>query len=146
MPRVSDFYRMLSGVISRVQPAHAGDIRLIDYCHRVGDILYHGTISNLAGPVKATWTAEQEGEPVTSDQPMTEETFTLLWDLLASAAVFRRCVAEDLNQELDPSTHHLIGLVFTQDDEAGRCALLVPTDETDPEFTRWLEALGVPAP
>src|SRR5690242_13670763 len=119
-------------------------MHLIDYGHLRDGVLYHGTVSDADGRPKATWTYEDGGEKVTRDRPIDDDTFAALWNTIADAEVFRRSRLSAPDQLIDPVRFHVVGIVFDQDGRRGQCVFLVPADERDPEFVRWLEALDVP--
>jgi hypothetical protein len=119
-------------------------MHVIDYGHMRDGVLYHGTISDLDGTVRSTWTYEEEGEKVTRDRPIDEDTFNSLWNGIANLDVFRRSLVRDPDRPIDPVSHHVIGIVFAQGEQKGQYLFLVPAGETDPDFARWLEALNVP--
>src|SRR5205823_5713495 len=56
----ADLYRQLDGIIGRLRPDPGRDLHYIDYAHRVGRVFYHGTVSDLDGPVRSTWTYEED--------------------------------------------------------------------------------------
>jgi hypothetical protein len=117
---------------------------LIDYGHMRDSVLYHGTISDMDGSPKATWTYEEGGEKVTRDQPLDDTTFNALWNGIANSEVFRRCMVRSANQPIDPVRYHVVGIAFEQDGQQGQYMFLVPAAEQDLEFVQWLENLNVP--
>ena len=119
-------------------------MHLIDYGHVRDGVLYHGTISDADGTPKATWTCEEDGQTVTREQPISDETFDVLWNGVAELAVFRRHAVRSLDHPIDPERFHVIGIVFQQPRQHGQYLFLVPAGETDPEFVRWLATLDVP--
>ena len=119
-------------------------MHLIDYAHMRDGVLYHGTISDLDGSPKATWTYEEGGEKVTKDQPIDEAAFNALWNGIADSEVFRRSMVRGPDQQIDPAQFHIVGIGFEQEGRRGRYMFLVPATERDPEFVQWLQALNVP--
>jgi hypothetical protein len=119
-------------------------MHLIDYGHLRDGVLYHGTVSDLDGSPKSTWTYEEGGSKVARDLPIDEETFTFLWNGVADFDVFRRCIVRGGEVPIDPENYHVIGVVFDEGGQQGRCMFLVPASERDPDFARWLQALSVP--
>jgi hypothetical protein len=146
MSTVADLYWRLDGMIANLRPTPGQELRLIDYAHRVGDTLYHATISNADGPVKSTWTYEEDGELVRRDRPMDDERFHYLWVALCRQDVFARCLSNDMDAPVDPEAHHVISFVYTEQGQPGRCVILVPADEPSADFARWLEELDIPTP
>ena len=55
-------------------------------------------------------------------------------------------VVADFATPINPFTHHVIQFAFREDDRTERCVMLIPVEETDPDFARWLAALNVPTP
>jgi hypothetical protein len=120
-------------------------MRIIDYGHLRDGVLYHGTLSDLDGTPKATWTYEERGAKVTRDRPLDGETFRALWEGVVGGAVFRRHHVRDPNRAIDPEAYHVIYVEFRMPGvPEKRYLILVPAGETDPDFVRWLEALDVP--
>jgi hypothetical protein len=119
-------------------------IHLIDYGHMRDGVLYHGTVSDLDGAPKSTWTFENGGEKVTRDRPIDVETFNYLWNGIADFEVFKYARVRSPGVPIDPRTHHVVGIAFEEGAQRGRCMFLIPVEERDPDFARWLEALQVP--
>jgi hypothetical protein len=119
-------------------------MHLIDYGHLRDGVLYHGTISNFDGIPKATWTYEDGGQKVTRDQPITDETFNLLWNGIADHEVFHRYMIRSPGQQIDPEHYHVVGIIFRQGKQQRQFLFMVPASETDPKFVEWLQALNVP--
>ena len=117
---------------------------LIDYGHMREGVLYHGTISDMDGTPKSTWTFEDGGQKVTREQPIDQATFDELWNTIATSQAIQRHVVRDPQQQIDPGRFHVITIVFQQDGQAGQYTFLVPVGERAPEFVRWLEMLAVP--
>jgi hypothetical protein len=117
---------------------------LIDYGHMRDGVLYHGTISDLDGPVRATWTYEDHGTNVTRDVPISEDTFEFQCSAIRESAVFDRAIVRDQDLPIDPKTHHVIGIVVLRPLEIDPQLYLIPANEAGPEFVRWLKALNVP--
>jgi hypothetical protein len=81
---------------------------------------------------------------VTRDRSLDRETFDWLWRSMSSLPVFHENLCNDMGRAIDPITHHVISLVFTQKGEFGRCVCLVPADESDKRFGVWIERLNRP--
>jgi len=116
----------------------------IDYGHIRDGVLYHGSISTLDGPPRCTWTYELDGRKVTREEPIDRATFESLWNGIVDLDVFRRSKVRDPQQKIDPAGFHVLGIVYGEKDQPKRKTFLVPADENDPEFLRWLAALNVP--
>jgi hypothetical protein len=140
---VADLYRNLDRTISRLRPDPLRDLHMIDYAHLTGGVLYHGSLSDLDGTPRATWTYEDAGELVTRDRPLDQETFERLWHGCA-ASVFQQAIAVDMARPVDPTAFHIVSLVFTQNGAFGRCASLIAAGEIDAEFVAWLQLLNRP--
>lgn len=120
------------------------DTHLIDYGHMRDGILYHGTLSDLDGSPKATWTYEVRGKKITRDQPIDKATFEKLCTSITSSEVFRRHRASGADKQIDPVRFHVVGIAFDKQGKKGQDLFLVPADEGDAEFSRWLDNLKVP--
>jgi hypothetical protein len=120
------------------EPAEAGGrhMRVIDYGHMRDGILYHGTLSDLDGSPKATWTYEDRGKKITRDQPIDKATFEKLWTSITSSEVFRRHRASAAGKQIDPVRSHVVGIAFEKQGKKGQDLFLVPADEGDAEFSR----------
>jgi hypothetical protein len=116
----------------------------IDHGHVDGGILYHGTLSNLDGEPKATWTCEQAGRKVSRELAVEDTTLMFLCYGLDNVDRIRRYAAVDEDQEIDPVRHHVVSYLFENGDQRGRSIFLIPSTERHPDFLRWLAALGVP--
>jgi hypothetical protein len=119
-------------------------MHLIDYGHLRDGVLYHGTVSDLDGTLRSTWTYEEGDGKVTRDLAIDGETFAFLWNGIADFDVFRRCAVRGQDLPIDPTSYHVIGAVFDEGGQRGQCMFLVPASEADPDFIRWLQALNVP--
>jgi len=116
---------------------------LISYAYREGDVLYHGTLSDLDGVAKSTWTFEEGGQVVTREQPIDEETFNFLCNGITEFGVFQRHQVRDEDTPADPVDYHCI--VFHQEPGQQRpSGFMIRADETDSDFVRWIKALDVP--
>jgi hypothetical protein len=47
-------------------------------------------------------------------------------------------------QQMDPILYHVVGVAFVQDGQQRQCMYLVPANERDGEFLRWLQTLNIP--
>jgi len=117
----------------------------IDYGHMEGRILYHGSVTNLDGDPKATWTYEENGRKVTREQPIEDTTFAFLCYGLDNLSLLRQYAATDPNQEIDPVRCHVVNYIFEEGEQRGRQIYLIPATERHPDFQRWLTALNVPS-
>ncbi len=120
----------------------------ISYWRIENGIAYHGTISDIDGVPHATWSYDEGGQRVTRDLPITVEAFTFLCRSVAELAIFRRCIVPAKPGERFPATtadqenNHCI--VFEEGPDQELC--MVPAQEADADFARWLKALNVPKP
>jgi hypothetical protein len=144
MPTVRDIFRHLMGILPRSPKVEGSDRHLIDYAHLKDGVLYHGTVSDLDGSPKSTWTYEDGGRKVCRDQPIDQQTFDLLWRGVAGFAQVQRYLPLDPQTPLDPTTHHVVGLAFDQNGREEAVLFLIPADESDAGFVQWLAALKVP--
>ncbi len=107
---------------------------IIDYAYLINNNLYHGTISNLDGVVKATWSYEVSNQKITRDQPITDEVFTSLWNSIADLDVFSRYFVSDADKLIDPINYHVISIIFNTEEQSGLRTMLIPRNESDPAF------------
>jgi hypothetical protein len=119
-------------------------MHLIDYGLMRDGVLYHGTVSDLDGSPKATWTYAEGGENVTRDRPVDAATFGTLWNATADSDILRRNVVRSPGQPIGPVGCHVVGVVFERDGQRRRLMSQVPAAATDPEFVQWRQALNVP--
>lgn len=119
-------------------------MNVIDYGHVFNGVLYHGTISNLDGVPKATWTYEKDGEKVTEDRPIDLPTFRSLWNRIGNLEVFKRNRVQDADRPVDPVADHVIGIVLGDQDKPQRAFFAIPAGEEDAQFLSWLKSLNVP--
>jgi hypothetical protein len=120
----------------------------ISYWRIEHGIAYHGTISDIDGVPHATWSYDEAGQRVTRDLPITSESLTFLCRGIAEFDIFRRCLVRSKPGERFPAT--------PADRETNHCILfedgpeqrlfMVPAQEADSDFARWLKALNVPKP
>lgn len=116
----------------------------IDYGHVRDGVLYHATISTLDGTPKSTWTYERGGRKLTRDQAIDRATFEYLWNAIVGEDVFRRHKLRDRSRQIDPVNYHVLTIVFGDAQQPKKQAFLVPAEENDPTFKRWLETLNIP--
>jgi uncharacterized protein YegJ (DUF2314 family) len=121
-------------------------MRAISYAHVYGEILLHGTISDLDGVPKSTWSYHLDGQDVTQEPEMSEKRFEYLWSALTTNRIFDRWRVSDPSQQLDPNLSHVIGIIWKEAGEQKSHMFMVPWDEDGPAFEEWLEALKAPVP
>lgn len=119
-------------------------MHLIDYAHLRGGVLYHGTLSDLDGVPKATWTYEKGGRKVTRDLPLDAPTFRSLWNRVGNLDVFKRHRVRDPDRPVDPVATHVISILFGEPANPQRAYFAVPAGEADPQFLSWLKSLNIP--
>jgi hypothetical protein len=117
---------------------------VIDYAHRFvpEGPLYHGTLSDLDGYARATWTYDLAGQNVTIDHELSDEQFR---DIVADVGLIERYMAVDPGAVADLTRFHVI--TFTVDARSPRAtvtAYLVPDPPGSDEVARWLQRLDVP--
>lgn len=116
----------------------------IDYAHVREGVLYHGTLSDADGSPKATWTYEDQGKKVTHDRQIDQAVFDTLWRTITNSEFFQRHRVSAAGKQIDPERFHVLGIAFDKQGKKGHEIFLVPADETDPEFIRWLDGLRIP--
>src|SRR5262245_1788614 len=118
-------------------------MHLIDYGHMRDGVLYHGTLSDLDGVPKATWTYEKAGKKVTEEQPIDLPTFRSLWNRVSNLEVFKRNRVRDPNRQVDPDRDHVISIAFGNTEKPTTAYFAIPAGETDPQFQHWLKSLNI---
>jgi hypothetical protein len=155
MPTVGDYYQILmqcsADAYARISGQGRSSLRpadihfhCIDYAHGDNSVLYHGTVSDLDGVMKATWSYEEQGEKVCREFAIDRVVFEALWDGLIDLAVIRRNVAKDMTAIVNLFTHHVIGAYWHEGAIPGMFVALVPQDHQDADFVTWLHHLNVP--
>ena len=119
-------------------------MHLIDYGHKKDGVLYHGTLSDLDGVTRATWSYEKGGKKVTHDQPIDLPTFRSLWNRVGKLEVFQRNRVRDQDRPVDPVADHVISIVFGDKNNPQRAFFAVPAAESDPQFVSWIKSLNIP--
>lgn len=121
-------------------------MHVITYTRQRDGVFFHGTLSDLDGHPRATWSFDHDGKRVKHEQPIDPPRFRKLWNGFGQLAVFRRHRVDDPDREMDWKNYHAILITFGDPGKPRQQAFLVPPDEADPEFRDWLEALDVPNP
>lgn len=117
---------------------------LIDYGHMRAGVLYHGTISDLDGKPKATWTFELNGKKTTETRQLSEEEFDSVWNGIVDNSIFKNFLVTDPETHVDPIANHIIALFYSDGDNELLRNYSIPDNEDDPGFLRWLELLRIP--
>lgn len=141
---VADLYRRLDGLIERLRLPGSRDVHYIDYAFRDSAVFYHGSLSDLDGVIRSTWTYEEDGQVVTRDRPLDSTGFSRLWTGLNILPVFRRSLCNDMSRSVDPAAEHVVSHIYVEKGEVGRCVCLVPVSEGDKAFEVWLGLLQRP--
>jgi hypothetical protein len=119
-------------------------MHVITYAHVHDGVLYTGTLSDLDGRPKATWSYKAGGRRVTQDQPLDPAAFRSLWNRIGNLDVFKRNRARDPNAPVDPVGTYVVSIGFGEPDRPQLVTFAVPADEPDPQFRSWLKSLNVP--
>lgn len=116
---------------------------MIDYAHESDGVFHHGTFSLIGGKVGATWTLDRGGNKESRDIPMTEDAFRIIWDgVSGDIPDFKAGAVGDPNQQLDTSTHHVVGIVFNFGEQQGMRTCVIPSATATAEFKQWLTKIG----
>jgi hypothetical protein len=118
------------------------DVFTVDYAHESDGVFHHGTFSLIGGKVGATWTLDRAGKKESGDITMTEDTFRSIWDGVSDIPDFKTGAVKDPNQQLDPSTYHVVGIVFNCGEQQGMKTFMIPSATASPEFRQWLMKIG----
>jgi hypothetical protein len=120
-------------------------MHVITYAHVRDGVLFTGTLSDLDGRPKATWTYRAGGQKVTRDQELETAAFRSLWNRVGNLDVFKRNRARDPNAPVDPVGTHVVTIAFGERDKPQLVQFAVPADEPDPQFRQWVKSLNIPA-
>jgi hypothetical protein len=120
----------------------AKDILVIDYAHESSGVFHHGTLTLFDGKVGATWTLDDKGQKKTQSLTMTEETFKSLWNSVNDITDFRTGAVTSPEQQLDPVSHHIVGLIFSKDGQKGVRTHMIPVSGASPAFRDWIVKIG----
>jgi hypothetical protein len=120
------------------------NVHVIDYAYSAKGVFYHGTVSNLDGTPKSTWTISVGDKQTQLVQPIDQDTFTYLWSGLSNFAVFKRSAVTDSNTKMDFYHFQVIGVVGAKNGQPDIRTFLVAPTETDPQYKTWIEKLQVP--
>ena len=118
---------------------------IIDYAHESGGVFYHGTLSMVGDKVKITWTVDDGSNKKSRNVSMTTETFSGIWDAFNDISDFNAGFVKDPNQQLDPKTYHVVGIVFSVEGQTGKRTYMIPAEGASPAFKKWLIKIGHPA-
>jgi hypothetical protein len=118
------------------------DILVIDYEHQSGGAFYHGTISLAGGNVIGGWTVDDGKDKKTQKVAMTGETFKSIWDSMNEIPDFKAGLVSDPDQQLDPSTNHIVSALSTIDGEEKTEIYIIPDATASPAFREWLDKIG----
>jgi hypothetical protein len=121
-------------------------VHVITYTRQIDGVFFHGTLSDLDGKPRATWSFDHGGKRVRHEQWLDAATFRKLWNGFGQLAVFRRHRVDDPDREMDWKNYHAILITFGEPGKPRQHAFLVPPDEPDPELRDWLETLDIPNP
>jgi hypothetical protein len=120
-------------------PAH-----VISYAFESKGVFYHGTVSDLDGVPKSTWTISVGDKKNRFDQPIDYETFSFLWNGVADFEIFKRCAVTSGDRKMDFVQFQVIAIAYTVDWRKNARSFLVSPAETDPQYKTWIEKLHVP--
>jgi len=119
-------------------------IHLIDYAYSTGGVFYHGTISNLDGILKSTWTLSTGDQKRNFDDPIDAKKFDYLWESVNHFEVFKRTIVTSMDTKMDFYHFQVIGVVDTVNGEQKMTSYLISPAESDPQYKKWIAILGVP--
>ena len=122
--------------------APAKDVFMIDYAHESDCVSHHGTFSLIGGKVGATWTLDRGGKKESRDIPLSEDAFRSIWDGVTDIPDFKTGAVKDPSQQLDPSTYHIVGIVFRVGGQKGMRTCMIASASASPEFKQWLTKIG----
>jgi len=119
-------------------------IHVIDYAYSTNGVFYHGTISDLDGTPKSTWTLSTKDNKANIDQPIDQDTFSYLWNGIADFDFFKRSQVTKPDAQLDFYHFQVIGIIYTENGQQKMRTFLIDPKEADPKYKKWIESLHVP--
>jgi hypothetical protein len=119
-------------------------VHMIDYAYSTQGVFYHGTISDLDGTPKSTWTISVKDHKSQFDQPIDQETFSFLWNGIASYRIFKVSLVQGKDTPLDFYHFQIIGTAFRKNGQAKGENYMISPSEPDPEYKQWIKKLNVP--
>ncbi len=121
-------------------------MRVISYGHFYDGSLVNGTISDLDGSPKASWTLGATTQDKTRrEQALDAPAFEEIWNGLMQIEAIRRHQIRDPNRKVDPQSEHVIWAAIGEGTDQKRAMFAVPAGETDPAFLAWLSKLRMPS-
>ncbi len=116
---------------------------VIDYGHKIGSVMYHGTVSCSDGVIRSTWTYERDGKKVTEDNKISEADFSALWKALEG---FEKFIPAGLDVKTDPINTHVIGTFAHAEgrNDSQRVFIVPNAEEKSAQFGSWLKTLNGP--
>jgi hypothetical protein len=122
-------------------------MHVISYGHFYEGSLVNGTLSDLDGVPKASWTLGATVQDKTrQEQALDAAAFQEIWAGLIQLEVFKRHQVRDPNRQVNPQAEHVIWAAMGEGADQKRAMFAVPAGETDPTFLAWLGKLEVPKP
>jgi hypothetical protein len=121
-------------------------VHLIDYAYSDSGVFYHGTISDLDGTPKSTWTISENDHKTQVDQPIDQDTFTFLWKGVESYQVFKKSLVQGADTPMDFYHFQIIGFVSRENgrQKASMSSYRLSPTEADPDFKQCIKKLNVP--
>jgi len=119
-------------------------VELIDYAYSSNGMFYHGTISNLDGKPKSTWTVSVGDKKKTFDEPIDPSTFAYLVNGILNFPIFARSFVSDPNTKMDFDHYQAIGFIVSQGGQNQIKSYLIAPTESDPDYKDWIAKLQVP--
>jgi hypothetical protein len=142
--KLGDLYATADQSIRDMQLPTERSACMIQYAHETGGVFYNGTISNLNGPVIATWSYDLGPTRATKDRMIDPGTLAWLRRGIELLPVIRNGLCYEMGRDVDPAEHHIVTLIVSENGEVGRSIYLVPAVPWDAEFQLWLLGLKRP--
>jgi hypothetical protein len=120
-------------------------MHVITYAHVRDGVLFTGTLSDLDGRPKATWSYKVGGQRLTQDQSLDPAGFRSLWNRVGNLDVFKRNRIQDPNMPVDPAGTHVVTIGYGEPDRPQLVTFAVPAGEADSQFLGWLKSLNIPS-
>lgn len=141
---LGELYQQADETFSRQKFPADPAVHVVQYAHETGGIFYNATLSNLNGPVIATWSYDEADQRVTRDRPLDPAVFRQIWSGIETLSVFRETFTEQMDLAVNPLQHHIVTLISNHGSQVKREIHVVPAGSTDEGFLTWLGMLGRP--
>jgi hypothetical protein len=118
---------------------------MIDYAYATKGVFYHGTISDIDGTPKSTWTLSVKDKKEIINQPIDQDTFAYIWNGVTDFDFFKKALVTKLDTHMDFNHFQVIAIAYKENGgQAEMRSFLVDPNDTDLNYKKWVAALHVP--